>query len=141
MAVTIINRTTLDKSYAVLVNQKKVDVLIPYETLLVPLQKEPSQIRFRFTTVKPVEVVHDDILVLTDHKIGVWVRNPWIVSAIIALAQLIPYWLSPYHLEDFSSFEAYNHYFFWYRALTFTSIAIIPSILALIFPAFNVSKE
>lgn len=140
MAVTIINRTTLDKSYAVLVNQKKVDVLIPYETLLVPLQEEPSQIRFRFTTVKPVEVVHDDILVLTDHKIGVWVRNPWIVSGGIALAQLTPYLIKP-HWEDFPSFEAYNHYFFWYRLLIIISITAIQVILVLIFPAFNVSKE
>lgn len=140
MAITLINRTTLDKSYSVLINKKKVDVLTPYETLLVALQEEPSQLSFRFVPIKPIAVCHDDIIVLTDHKIGVFLRNPWIVSAIIALANIIPFWTQR-HFEQFFSFEDYNYYFFWHRLLITLSIIVIPTILTFIFPPFTISKE
>lgn len=140
MAITIINRTTLDKSYSVLINKKKVDVLTPYETLLVALQEEPSQLSFRFVPIKPIAVCHDDIIVLTDHKIGVFLRNPWTIGLQCFLVNMLPFWTRP-DFEQFPSYEAYTDYLFWHNLIFFIGLVILGIILSRIFPAFKISKE
>ena len=140
MAIIINNKTSLDRSYPVMINGKKVDVLMPHEELYVPLQEEPSQLKFPWVRHKPINVEHDDRLTLTDHPIGLKLRHPLVVGLFNASVILIPSWTRP-SVEEFASYKAYVQYSICYQSGFTLCLMILFVTLLCYFPPFNIKKE
>lgn len=141
MAITIINQTTYTDNFSVLINGKKVDTLIPNETLLVALPEEPATLSFRWSRTKPVQVRHDDVIVLTDHKLNAFLRNKWIYFTSFVI------WLTLVNL--IRKFELYNDYETIFKNTPFLRIVLVlPSYPILwlslgqrLTPSFMISKS
>lgn len=119
MAITIVNQTTHPANFSVLINGKKVDKLIPKETLLVGLPTEPATLSFRWSRTKPIQVNNDDVIILTDHKVNAFLRNKWVyfISFIV--------WLTLVNL--IRKFELFNDYETIFKTNPFFRIVLPPS--------------